>query len=87
MLLNDENIEYINREMKNCVLSLDGRPEVNDRTRKTVSGDGSYKYIVPKFQKLLESRDKKLDYYVRGTFTRDNLDFSEDVPAHGQPGI
>lgn len=79
LLLNDENIEYINREMKNCVLSLDGRPEVNDRTRKTVSGDGSYKYIVPKFQKLLESRDKKLDYYVRGTFTRDNLDFSEDV--------
>ncbi len=79
LALNQENIDYINREMSNVVLSLDGRPEVNDEMRKTVSGEGSYDYIVPKFKKLVDSRDKKLDYYVRGTFTRDNLDFTEDI--------
>ena len=77
--LNDENIEYINREMANCVLSLDGRPEVNDKNRVTPAGGGSYDIILPKFQKLLQSRGKDRDYYVRGTFTRDNLDFAEDV--------
>ena len=79
LALNQEYIDYINSEMSNVVLSLDGRPEVNDEMRKTVSGDGSYEYIVPKFKKLIDSRDKSLDYYVRGTFTRDNLDFTEDV--------
>ena len=54
VLLNDENIEYINREMSNVVLSLDGRPEVNDRMRPTVNGKGSYDVIVPKFQKLVD---------------------------------
>lgn len=78
VLLNDENIEYINREMSNVVLSLDGRQEVNDHMRPTVNGKGSYEVIVPKFQKLVSGRGTK-DYYVRGTFTRENLDFSEDV--------
>ena len=78
VLLNDENIAYINREMSNAVLSLDGRPEVNDRMRKTVSGGGSYQVILPKFQKLVEGRGEK-DYYLRGTFTRHNPDFAADV--------
>lgn len=77
--LNDEIIEYINSEMSNIVLSLDGRREVNDRMRKTVNGKGSYDIIVPKFKKLVDARDKDKDYYVRGTFTRDNLDFVDDV--------
>jgi len=78
VLLNDENIEYINKEMSNVVLSLDGRPCVNDNMRKTVNGKGSYDVIVPKFQKLVAGRGTK-DYYVRGTFTRENLDFAADV--------
>ena len=64
--------------MSNCVLSLDGRPEVNDRHRPTVAGTGSYDVIVPKFKKLVETRGDQ-DYYLRGTFTRDNLDFAADV--------
>jgi len=78
VLLNDENIDYINREMSNAVLSLDGRPEVNDNMRKTVAGGGSYDVIVPKFQKLAAGRGEK-DYYLRGTFTRHNPDFAADV--------
>ena len=78
VLLDDENIAYINREMSNAVLSLDGRPEVNDRMRKTVSGGGSYGVILPKFQKLVQGRGEK-DYYLRGTFTHHNLDFAADV--------
>ena len=78
VLLNDENIEYINEEMDNCVLSLDGRREVNDAHRPTAKGTGSYDVIVPKFKKLIDGRGDK-DYYLRGTFTRDNLDFAEDV--------
>lgn len=78
VLLNEENIAYINREMSNAILSLDGRPEVNDKMRKTISGTGSYDVILPKFQKLVEGRGDK-DYYLRGTFTRYNRDFSADV--------
>lgn len=78
VLLNDENIEYINREMSNAVLSLDGRPEVNDNMRLTVAGTGSYDVILPKFQKLVAGRGEK-DYYLRGTFTRHNPDFAADV--------
>lgn len=78
VLLNDETIEYINREMSNVVLSLDGRPSVNDHMRPTANGKGSYDVIVPKFQKLVAGRGTK-DYYVRGTFTRENLDYSKDV--------
>ena len=79
LLLDDEKIDYINSNMDNVVLSLDGRPSVNDEMRKTVSGAGIYDIIVPKFQKLVEKRDPKLDYYARGTFTGKNLDFAEDV--------
>ena len=78
MLLNDDNTQYFNQEMKNCVLSLDGRKETNDRMRVTASGAGSYDVIVPKFQKLVEQRGDK-EYYARGTFTRENLDFAADV--------
>ncbi len=78
VLLNDEVMEFCNREMSNVVLSLDGRKEVNDRMRPFRGGQGSYDRIVPKFQRFAESRGEK-DYYVRGTFTRYNLDFAQDV--------
>ena len=78
VLLNDEVQEFVNREMDNVVLSLDGRKEVNDKMRPFRNGKGSYDLIVPKFQKLAESRNQQ-KYYIRGTFTRNNLDFSKDV--------
>ncbi|MBS4980592.1 MAG: thioether cross-link-forming SCIFF peptide maturase [Lachnospiraceae bacterium] len=78
VLLNDEVQEFVNKEMDNVVLSLDGRKEVNDKMRPFRNGKGSYELIVPKFQKLADSRNQE-KYYVRGTFTRDNLDFSKDV--------
>lgn len=78
VLLDDEIMEFCNREMSNVVLSLDGRKEVNDRMRPFRKGAGSYDLIVPKFQKFAESRNQT-NYYVRGTFTRNNLDFSRDV--------
>lgn len=78
VLLDDDIQEFINREMDNVVLSLDGRREVNDRMRPFRNGSGSYDLIVPKFQKLADSRGQER-YYVRGTFTRENLDFSEDI--------
>ena len=78
VLLNDEIMEFCNREMANVVLSLDGRKEVNDAMRPFRNGKGSYDFIVPKFQKFAKSRRGK-SYYVRGTFTRENLDFSKDV--------
>jgi uncharacterized protein len=78
VLLNDDNIKYINENMHNVVLSLDGRKEVNDQMRYTISGGGSYDVIVPKLKKLVEEREGK-SYYVRGTFTKNNLDFSKDV--------
>lgn len=78
VLLNDEVMEFANREMANVVLSIDGRKEVNDRMRPFRKGAGSYELIVPKFQKLAESRNQDR-YYVRGTFTHNNLDFSKDV--------
>lgn len=81
MLLDDEKIKYINEEMSNCVLSLDGRKEVNDNIRVTPNNKGSYDIIVPKFKKLVEGRKKagRTDYYIRGTFTKYNLDFVNDV--------
>lgn len=78
VLLNDEVQEFLNKEMDNVVLSLDGRKEVNDKMRPFRNGKGSYDLIVPKFQKLADSRNQQ-KYYIRGTFTRDNLDFSNDV--------
>lgn len=78
VLLDDDSIAYINENMHNVVLSLDGRKDVNDDMRPTPNGKGSYDLIVPKFQKLVEGRGNKY-YYVRGTFTRQNLDFAKDV--------
>ena len=78
LLLTDDKIEYINKEMNNVVLSLDGRKEVNDRLRITPNGKGCYDIIVPKYQNLVQNRGDK-DYYIRGTFTRYNLDFTNDV--------
>lgn len=78
VLLNDEIMEFCNREMSNVVLSLDGRKCVNDKMRPFRNGRGSYDIIVPKFQKFADSRHQT-NYYVRGTFTHNNLDFSQDV--------
>lgn len=87
MLLNDEIMDFCNREMSNVVLSLDGRKEVNDYMRPTRNGKaGSYDIIVPKFQKFAAGRGTK-DYYVRGTFTRNNQDFSEDVKHFADLGF
>lgn len=78
VLLNDEIMDFCNKEMSNVVLSLDGRSEVNDKMRPFRNGRGSYDLIVPKFQIFAKQREDK-DYYIRGTFTKNNLDFSEDV--------
>ena len=78
VLLNDEVQEFVNKEMDNVVISLDGRKEVNDQMRPFRNGKGSYDLIVPKFQKLAESRNQER-YYVRGTYTHFNTDFSKDV--------
>lgn len=78
VLLNDEIMEFANKEMANVVLSIDGRKEINDQMRPSRNGKGSYDLIVPKFEKVAESRNQT-NYYVRGTFTRNNLDFSNDV--------
>ena len=78
VLLDDEVIDFANRECHNVVLSLDGRKEVHDRLRKTVNGKGSYDVIVPKFQHFVEKRGNK-GYYIRGTFTHNNTDFTNDI--------
>ena len=78
VLLDDEVMEFAGREMANVVLSIDGRPEVHDAMRPTRNGKGSYDLIIDKFKKMAESRNQT-NYYVRGTFTHHNLDFSKDV--------
>ncbi len=78
-LLNDEIIRYIDENMGNIVLSIDGRKEVNDKVRVRADGTGSYDAILPKIKKMVENRDKTKQYYVRGTFTRQNLDFFQDI--------
>ncbi|MBE6021583.1 MAG: thioether cross-link-forming SCIFF peptide maturase, partial [Clostridiales bacterium] len=78
VLLDDEVMEFANKEMSNVVLSLDGRKEVNDRFRVSPNGKGSYDLIVPKFQKMAESRNQQ-DYYIRGTYTHFNTDFASDI--------
>ncbi len=78
MLIDDDVIEFANKEMSNVVLSLDGRKEVHDRYRVDYAGNGSWEKIVPKFQKLVEARGGK-NYYMRGTFTHANPDFLEDI--------
>jgi len=87
VLLSDDKIEYINNNMHNVVLSLDGRKEINDANRPLINGKGSYDLIVPKFQKLIKDRPKDKYYYIRGTFTRDNLDFSKDVKLYKELGF
>lgn len=87
ILLDDDKIKYINENMHNVVLSLDGRKEVNDRMRPTLNDKGSYDIIMPKFKKLVESRPKDKYYYIRGTFTRENLDFSKDVLHFADEGF
>lgn len=78
LLLSEENKKYINENMQNVVLSIDGRKEVNDKMRYRVDGTGCYESIMPKIKDMAESRGQD-NYYVRGTFTRENLDFSKDV--------
>ncbi len=78
VLIDDDVIEFSNREMSNVVLSLDGRKEVHDRFRVDYAGNGSWEKIVPKFQKFVEKRGNR-DYYMRGTFTHNNVDFLKDI--------
>ncbi|HIR28115.1 MAG TPA: thioether cross-link-forming SCIFF peptide maturase, partial [Candidatus Choladousia intestinigallinarum] len=78
VLLNQEVMDFCNREMGNVVLSIDGRKEVHDYMRPFRSGKGSYELVLPKFKEFADSREQK-NYYVRGTFTHHNLDFSKDV--------
>ena len=78
MLIDDDVIDFANREMSNVVLSLDGRKEIHDRLRVDYAGNGSYDRIVPRFRKLVEARGGK-NYYMRGTFTHANPDFTRDV--------
>ena len=78
LLIDDDVIEFANKEMSNVVLSLDGRKEVHDRYRVDYNGNGSFDKIVPKFQKLVKARDNK-NYYMRGTFTHQNPDFLKDI--------
>ena len=78
VLVDDEVIDFANREMHNVVMSLDGRREVHDRFRKDYAGHGSYDVIVPKFQKFARARGDR-DYYIRGTFTHYNTDFTNDI--------
>ena len=78
LLLDDDAIAFLNAEMENVVLSLDGRKEVHDAVRKTVSGKGSFDAVIEKIKKFVKIRGDK-HYYVRGTFTAKNLDFSKDV--------
>ena len=78
VLIDDEVIEFANKEMSNVVLSLDGRKDVHDRFRVDYAGKGSYDKILPKFKKLVESR-KGENYYMRGTFTHFNTDFTKDI--------
>ena len=86
LLLDDDKIDFINREMSNVVLSIDGRKEVNDYFRVLPNGQGCYDIILPKYKKLVEGRGDK-EYYVRGTFTNKNLDFSNDVFALNEAGF
>lgn len=81
MLLDDEKNEYLNNNMKNVVLSLDGRKEVHDEFRKTIGGKGSFDTVVPKFQNFVKRRGDK-EYYMRGTFTANNLDFTNDIKTY-----
>lgn len=86
VLLDDEVLEFANKEMANIVLSIDGRREIHDLMRPHRGGQGSYDEVVPKYKKVAESRNQ-MNYYVRGTFTRNNLDFAEDVKHLADEGF
>ena len=86
-LLNEEMMDYMDKEMGNIILSLDGRKEVNDNVRIKVDGSGSYDDILPNIKKMVEKRNKDKMFYVRGTFTRANTDFYEDVMAMANEGF
>lgn len=85
-LLDDASIEYLNENMDNVVLSIDGRKTINDGMRKTINGKGTYDIILPKIKKFLEKRGDK-SHYIRGTFTSYNLDFVNDVLALADEGF
>ncbi|MEA4853946.1 MAG: thioether cross-link-forming SCIFF peptide maturase [Christensenella sp.] len=82
----DEMADFINREMKNVVISIDGRKEVHDKMRKNVVGEGSYDRVLKNAHKIIDGRGGK-EYYVRGTYTADNLDFAADVCAIADAGF
>lgn len=86
-LLSDEIIEYIDKNMGNIVLSIDGRKEINDSVRVRYNGSGSYDDILPKIKKMVDRRDKSKQYYARGTYTRNNTDFYKDVLALASEGF
>ncbi len=86
-LLNDEIMEYLDKNMGNIVLSIDGRKEINDAVRVRYDGSGTYDAILPKIKEMVNRRDKSKQYYVRGTFTRNNIDFFEDVMALANEGF
>lgn len=86
VLLDDETIDYVNREMHNVVLSIDGRREIHDLMRPASNGKGSYDVILPKFQNFVKKRGDG-QYYVRGTFTKNNLDFAADVKSLHDAGF
>lgn len=86
-LLNDEIMDYLNKNMGNIVLSIDGRKEVNDKVRVRVDGSGCHDVILSKIKKMVEIRDKSKQYYARGTFTRENTDFFEDVKFLAEQGF
>ena len=86
-LLTDEMMEYMDEEFENIILSLDGRQEVNDKVRVKVDGSGSYNDILPNIKKMVKKRSKNKAHTVRGTFTRENLDFYEDVKMMVEEGF
>ncbi len=86
MLLDDEVLDFANKEMANIVLSIDGRKEIHDLMRPRRGGQGSYDEVVPKYKKVAKSRNQ-MNYYVRGTFTRNNLDFTQDVKHLADEGF
>ncbi len=86
VLLDEDKMNFINENMDNVVLSLDGRKDINDNMRQTISGAGSYDIIVPKFKEMVEKRGDK-DYYIRGTFTSKNIDFSKDIMDYYDNGF
>jgi uncharacterized protein len=85
VLLDDEVLDFCNREFENVVLSLDGRKEVHDRFRKTPGGGGSFDTVVPKFQRFVERRQG--GYYIRGTYTAANSDFVNDILQMSELGF